>query len=364
MVYALVMAGDKQTPAMNDVFDRRAALSPYGLALLGLAMETAQDGRAAEVAAALEKAAQQDGEQAWWVATRDALLDFSEDASPEATAYAVKFLSHQRAGSAVLPKAALWLMNHRNEGYWWNSTKQTAMVIYGLTDYLKAAGELNPNVSATVFVNDQAVLTKKLDQAMMLGAPEVTLDEAKLQPGVNHIRVTTSGQGRLYYSVRADSYSAEDKVIRVGTVSLNVLRDYFRLVSRKDGDKIVWDMQPLSGPAAQGDTLAVRLTVTGAEQRYLMIEDPIPAGTEFIARDSSYEIKGAPDRWQYFFVRRELHDDHMAIFQTYFPQGQQQFVYLLKVVNQGAFQVSPARVAPMYQHGTMATSEPRRLEVK
>jgi uncharacterized protein YfaS (alpha-2-macroglobulin family) len=28
------------------------------------------------------------------------------------------------------------------------------------------------------------------------------------------------------------------------------------------------------------------------------------------------------------------------------------------------FQVSPARVAPMYQSGVMATSEARRLEVK
>ncbi len=38
----------------------------------------------------------------------------------------------------------------------------------------------------------------------------------------------------------------------------------------------------------------------------------------------------------------------MAIFQTYFPQGQQQYFYLLKVVNPGVFQVSPARVQPMY----------------
>ena len=55
-------------------------------------------------------------------------------------------------------------MNHRNEGYWWSTTKQTAMVIYGLTDYLKATGELNPNLNATVFVNDQPVLTKKFDR--------------------------------------------------------------------------------------------------------------------------------------------------------------------------------------------------------
>jgi uncharacterized protein YfaS (alpha-2-macroglobulin family) len=364
LVYALVMAGDQQIPAVGDVYEHRAALTPYGLAFLGLAMEAAKDGRASEIAAAMEKSAQQDGDQASWTATRDALLDFSEDASPEATAYAVKLLSHLRPGSPLLPKAALWLMNHRNEGYWWNSTKQTAMVVYGLTDYLKSAGELNPNLEATVTVNGKTVLTRKLDADALLGAPEVKLDESQLQPGANHVEVKVSGQGRLYYSAQADSYSSDDQVIRVGTISLNVLRDYFRLVSRKDGDKIVYDMQPLNGPAASGDTLAVRLTVTGAEQKYLMIEDPIPAGTEFIARDSGYQIRGAPDAWQSFFSRRELHDDRMAIFETYFPQGQQQFLYLLKVVNPGAFQVSPARVAPMYQHGVMATSEPRRLEVK
>ena len=54
----------------------------------------------------------------------------------------------------------------------------------------------------------------------------------------------------------------------------------------------------------------------------------------------------------------------MAIFQTYFPQGQQQYFYLLKVVNPGVFQVSPARVQPMYQPDVMATTEARRLEVK
>jgi len=263
-----------------------------------------------------------------------------------------------------LPKAALWLMNHRNEGYWWNSTKQTAMVIYGLTDYLKSTNELNPNLTATVWVNDQAVLTKKFDQATMLGAPELVLDEGKLQPGENRIRVTSTGQGRLYYSARAEYYSADDKLQKTGTTSLNLLRDYFKLVPQKQGEKIVYDLAPLNGPVAPGDTLAVRLTVTGSEWKYVMIEDPIPSGTEFIERDSSYELKQRPPWWQFYFTRRELHDDRMAIFQTWFPQGQQQFFYLLKVVNPGNFQVSPARVQPMYNSGVMATTEGRRLEAK
>ncbi len=254
-------------------------------------------------------------------------------------------------------------MNHRNEGYWWSSTKQTAMVIYGLTDYLKVTGELKPNLNVTVFVNDRPVLTRRIDQSASLNPPDLVLDESKLQPGTNRIRVTASGEGRLYYSTRAEHYSTDERLQKTGTASLNLLRDYFRLTPSKDGEKIVYDMTPLNGPVAVGDIIAARLTVSGSDWKYLMIEDPIPSGAEFIERDSVYALRNRPPWWAYDFTRRELHDDRMAIFQTYFNR-QQDFFYLLKVVNPGVFQVSPARVQPMYQTGVMATSEARRLEAK
>jgi alpha-2-macroglobulin len=364
MQYSLVLAGAADTKGLGEVYGQRAKLSPYGLAILGLALEVAKDARTSEIAGALEQAAQQDDQQAWWPADRDEMLDFSADVTPEATAFVVKFLSHQRAGSPLLPKAALWLMNHRDEGYWWESTKETAMVVYGLTDYLKASNELKPNMTATIFVNDKPVVTRQFDQATGLALPEVVLDESQLVPGVNHVRVTSQGAGRLYYSTRAEYYSTEDKLQKTGTVSLNILRDYFKLVPQKDGDKIVYDTVPLNGPVASGDIVAVRLTVTGSEWKYLLAEDPIPAGTEFIERDDSYEFKSKPPWWEYYFTRRELHDDRMAIFERFFPQGQQTYFYLLKVVNPGIFQMSPARVQPMYQPSFMATTESRRLEVK
>ena len=364
LVYALAVAGHADSATLGQVYDKRSALSPYGLALLGLALEQTKDSRAREIADTLIAAARQDQEQAWWPANRDPMLDFDVDATPEATAYVTRFLSHERKDNTLLPKAALWLMNHRDEGYWWESTKQTAMVIYGLTDYLKVSGELTPNLTATVFVNDKAVLTRRIGDATSLNPPEFMLDESALQPGVNHIRVTSSGDGRLYYSVRGEYYSNEARLQKAGTTSLNLLRDYFRLVPVKDGDRIVYDTVALNGPASVGDVIAVRLTVTGSEWKYMMVEDPIPAGTEFIEHDNSFELKNRPPWWDYDFTRRELHDDRMAIFQTYFPQGQQQYFYLLKVVNPGAFQISPARVGPMYQPDVTATTESRRLEVK
>ena len=360
--YMTWAVADKET--ITSIYEERARLSSYGLALLGLAMQEAGDSRVIEMATAVEAAAQQDTEQSWWPAARDPMLDFSADVTPEATAYALKFLARVRPQSPLLPKAALWLMNHRSQGWWWTSTKQTAMVIYGLTDYLKVTGELNPNLSATIFVNDQPVLTRKFENTDGADAPELRLEESKLNPGTNRIRIETTGAGRLYHSTRAEYFSTEEKTERTGSVALNLLRDYFKLVPTRTGDKIVYDLAAVNGPVASGDILAVRLTVTGTDWRYVMLEDPIPAGTEFIERDSSYELKARPSWWDSYFTRRELHDDRMAIFQTWMPSGQHQYFYLLKVVNPGIFQMSPARIGPMYQPGVMATTESRRLEVK
>lgn len=363
MLYSLALAGKPDGAAANAAYSSRRDLSPYGLAILGLAFESVGDSRAKAIADQLAASAKLNELEAWWPAERDAMLDFSADVSPEATAFAVKLLSHQRPNDPLLPKAALWLVNHRNEGYWWSSSKQTAMVIYGLMDYLKAGRELDPDFTATVKVNGAEVTSHRFRSAGLLDEAVVTLPEEKLDRTGNKVEVAISGSGRVYWSTSAVHYSDAARAEKKGAVALNVLRDYFRLNRAAEGDHFVYDLAPLTGTVAPGDTLAVRLTVTGTDWRYLLVEDPIPAGTEFIERDNLYQIRNQPPWWRYWFTRRELHDDRMAIFQTYFNEGQQQYFYLLKVVNPGIFHVSPARVSPMYQPGTEATTESRSLEV-
>ncbi len=60
------------------------------------------------------------------------------------------------ARSGLLPKAAVWLGKHRDGDYWY-STKQTAMVIEGLTDYLALSGELANSSDVEVLVNGASV---------------------------------------------------------------------------------------------------------------------------------------------------------------------------------------------------------------
>jgi alpha-2-macroglobulin len=93
------------------------------------------------------------------------------------------------------------------------------------------------------------------------------------------------------------------------------------------------------------------------------VEVPSPAGAEFITRDDLYELKQRPSWWEYWFTRREFHDDRAAIFQEYFS-GRHEHVYLLKILNPGKFQVSTAMVQPIYQPSIMAISDAAVVKVK
>ena len=365
MAYSLALSGMTDKHILDSVWEQRSDLTPYGAAMLGLAMNLANDSRVAELAATVEKGAIVDDQSAHWKLSRDPMLDFETDASPEATAFAAKFLSKVNPDSPLLPKAAFWLVTHRNEGYWWDSTKQTAFVVYGLIDFLKASGELKPNYSVEVLVNDKSVLTKRFTEADAFSPASATVRLGPEQLGPNNsVVIRKQGQGRLYWSLRGEYYSDEKKLTNAGSFNLTLAREYFRLSPIREGERIRYKLERLNGPVQTGDTLAVRLTVAGSDWKYMMVEDPIPAGTEFIEHDNLYDLTEKPSWWNSWFTRREFHDDRAAFFQTYFSRGGKEYVYLLKVVNPGVFRVSPGKVEPMYQPSYFATSDPLTLEVK
>jgi uncharacterized protein YfaS (alpha-2-macroglobulin family) len=366
VVYALAMNGVAKPEEIKDAWEERGSMSSQGLAMLGLALHaTGAAERAKEVAKTLASTASTSEQEAWWPSNYDYFLEFEFRDDAETTAYALRLLSSVAPENPLLPKAAFWLVTHRNGGYFWDSTKQTAMVIFGLTEYLRASHEFEASFRAELYVNGKPTASKEFSAADGLHPvePSFRLDASQLQPGKNEIRIHKSGLGRLYWSASAAFFSNDKHLVQNNKLSLNITRDYFRLTPEPSGAKIVYRLDPLSGDLHVGDVLAVRMTVAGSEWRYLLVEDPIPAGAEFITRDDLYELKERPSWWEYWFTRREFHDDRAAIFQEYF-NGQHQYVYLLKIVNPGKFQVSPAMVQPMYQPSIFATSDAAVVEVK
>jgi len=364
VVYALALAGDHDAKDLDSVWDRKGKLSPEGVAFAGLTMQMNGDSRVNDAVQMLRSTVRSEGDAAFWESEFDNLMEIEVVSSAEATAFAVKLLTQVSPNDELLPKAVLWLVRHRDEGYYWYSTKQTAMVVYGVTDYLKVSKELNPSFTADVIVNGKTVLSRKFtaEDATAVSPVTLHLEEADLGTA-NKVEIRKSGVGRLYWSARGSYFSTDKKLYRSGTYSLNIARDYYKLSSVNDGTRITYNLSALNGPVASGDILAVRVTVSDGRWKYLLMEDPIPAGTEFIEHDELYDVNNKPSWWRNWYSRREFHDNRVAIFQTYFDQ-QREYFYLLKVVNPGRFQISPASVQPMYQPDVFSTTEPSSLEVK
>ena len=370
--YALVVSntGDVKSPeegekaAVESAWQRRDGLSPFGTAVLGLALHRLNDPRSGELATVLEQKAKQDDAQAWWPSGHDWLLDFDSDTTVESTALALKLLTAERPQSPLLGKAAQFLVTHRNAGFWWDSTKQTAMVVFGLTDYMQQSGELSGDFTAEVYVNDHQVLNKHFSPESGT-QPAETIRLTVSQIGTsNAVRVVQRGKGRLYWSVRQQYYSTDSRVTNTGSFQLSLVREYFRLSPVQKDGRVIYHLEPMPATLNVGDTIAVRLTVGGGNWRYLMVEDPILSGAESIPRDDLYELDQKPRWWSWWFTDRELHDNRTDFFQTWFASGQREYVYLLKVVNPGQFRISPARVEPMYQPGYMSTTDAKTVTVK
>jgi hypothetical protein len=363
VVYALATTGGAPKDELDDAWGFRDKLTDEGLAL-----GAGGDSRAHVAAVALEKKGKVTDSDAYWTGNYDELLDYWGDTSAETTAFALKLIVEQDRSSGLMTKAANWLAKNRDGDYWY-STKQTSMVIQGLTDYLALSGELANTSDVEVLVNGTSVGKRHFAPGDMFGAPwKVKLAGAQAGSG-GTVTIRKSGNGITYWGAEGNWYSADKKLFQQEQLALNITRDYYVLAKKKqdepgDQDKpITYDLNPLKGPVHVGDIVAVKLAVSGTDWKYLLAEDPIPAGTEFLDHTELYKLNNKPDWWADWFTRKEFHDDRAAFFNTDFSK-RREYVYLLKVVNPGKFMMSPAQAGPMYQSNVQATTDPATLEVQ
>jgi alpha-2-macroglobulin len=345
LIYSLNASAEEDPRFVLDLYNKRGSLQPYGRALLALALRARGDkGRAEQVAGEIERSARANEVDAHWESTRRPMLDFTEENNTEATALSLKALAQITPNSPVLAKAARWLVSNRRHGYYWESTKHTAFAIFGLIDYLRVSKELSPDYTVEVYLNGEAVGTKRFTAADVGTGQNLVFERKGIALGsANQIRVVKQGRGMLYVSSALDYYTNDQNVAPQSAGGLRLTREYLRL--RVNDNK--WVVEPLTGELRSGDLIVSRLRVQGNKARYLMIEDPIPAGCEQIERVSGIDLNYSDGKWSSWYSSREFRDQRTALFVNYFD-GEDVFQYAMRVITPGDFRAAPARAELMY----------------
>jgi uncharacterized protein YfaS (alpha-2-macroglobulin family) len=212
-------------------------------------------------------------------------------------------------------------------------------------------------------VNGEPAGTRNFTSAS-LTAPDPVVITAPGREGANSVRLVKKGGGTLYWSTQASYYDTQGAAARSGTRQLAITRKYARLTAVRLKDRIVYREEPFDGRMNPGDVLTIRLTVAGSKDwRYLMIDDPLPAGVEAVQDTTAYPMERG-NRWHWWWgSQTEYRDNRTLFFQERFDDGRTEFVYLVKAISSGQFRAAPAQVAPMYVPDVAASSEPQSVVV-
>jgi uncharacterized protein YfaS (alpha-2-macroglobulin family) len=318
------------------------------------------------------------------------------DGGVEATAFALRALLAIEPKNELVEPVMNWLVRNRR-GAQWSNTRDTAIVVLAMNEYLRASGELQPDMEVEVSVNGKPVGGGKVNAETVFSAPSrYTVDRALIRDGTNEVRVTRKGgQGAMYFSVQASFFSLEEPIPPAGN-QIFVRRQYYRHVARPTLLKgTVHDREPLNdgGTVASGDRIETVVTIEAKNNlEYLVFEDLKPAGLEAVqvrsgeplyARElksgavarryaggkteSAQAAEEVVDRADYTdrsrWVYQELRDRKVALFLDKLPEGVWEIRYELRAETPGRFHALPVIGHAMYVPEIRCNGEETRLTV-
>ncbi|MFN3650204.1 MAG: alpha-2-macroglobulin family protein [Armatimonadota bacterium] len=354
MAYVLAQAGKKKEARTLlqrvEQGDRRERLllRSLGYRVLGW-HELGERERAKAAMEYLWEASTRSGGLAFWSDGTSGEHRYGTPQRVETTAVALKAAVAVDPADRRIPGVVQWLMLQR-QGNRWVSTRDTAWILFALTDYLKQTGELRPDYHLDVYLNgkklhaEDATPEDALRDETVVRLPVVELKGLR---GGSRLELKKTGKGTVYYTVQvtqqvpAVGFQAESTLPGV-----SLTREYFRLETRADAHGRP-QVLPAARPADRfqvGDRVLVRLTLkTDRPLEFMMLEDFRPTGWEVQDRG---DVEVGP--WDNWWAHQDVRDDRVSFFMRTVEKGTHVLEYYVRPETAGTFRALPAVASDMY----------------
>lgn len=363
--------GDQRPGALIDrLYEGRDKLALYGKALLAMAQTNLKDtDRAKTVLQNIMQYKQENAEtQVAWFRTPRAGWWYWWNSDIETNAMVLRAIVRLEPKSDVAPKLVKWLLNNRRNGYYWRSTRDTAMCIAAMSDFVVQSGEGQPDYTLTLdFDNGAVVKTVKIDKDNFFTFDNrFVMEGVALSGGKHTLTITKKGPGALYFNTYLRYFSKEEHITAAGH-ELKVDRQYFKLVQipytveveGSEGQKLTekrlrYERVPVKdGDTLQsGDVIQVELRVkSDNDYTYLCFEDMKPAGCE------PTEVRSGGKGQEGFWSYMELRDEKVVFFVNSLGQGEHLLRYRLRAEIPGVFHALPSVLYGMYVPELRANSD-------
>ena len=361
---------------MEFLYQDRNELSVYAKAMFGIALQ--HQGQTEKVAMILQNIEQylvRDEENQtvflnlpnggyWW---------YWYGSESEAHAYYLKLLAITDPQSSKASGLVKYLLNNRKHAGYWNSTRDTAICIEAMADYLKASGEGQPDLTVEIWVDGNMRKEVKITGDNLFTFDNTfVLQGAAVESGRHTIAFKKRGTGPLYFNAYLSYFSLEDFISKAG-LEIKVDRKYYRLKEVDRRIKVAgfqgqavdqkiekYEREALANLATlkSGDLVEIELEIDSKnDYEYLVFEDMKAAGFEPVEVRSGYN---GNDMGAYM----ELRDDRVSFFVRWLARGQHSVSYRMRAEIPGAFSALPTRGYAMYAPELKGNADEIKLSIK
>jgi len=350
--YALAYADAGNYTRLINLFDRREQMGVYGRAFLAMSFHLIDPNQRDYINALISdlnsRAIVSATGAHWEELTADR---FNWNTDTRTTAIVLKALIQLDPTNGLIPNVVRWLMIARTADSW-ETTQETAWAVMALADWMQVTGELRPNYTFGALLNDTplaidvAATPESVRESVVLNVAV-----ADLLKGLNRLKISrTEGEGVLYYTTHVTVNLPVEQIQPVDR-GISISRTYHLAT---DPTKT-----PITS-AKVGENVVVTLTIIAKSSlNYVVIEDPIPAGTEAVDPQLATSAIGQPPELElddpldrgwgwWWFSRTELRDEKTVLYATYLPAGTYRYTYTVRAGLAGEYRVMPSTGSEFY----------------
>jgi len=375
-VYMVLVDADVRNDEMKDFLYRdRTRLSVYALAMFGLALEKQGEKEKLDmVVRNISQYVQQDDEnQSAWLNLPGGYWWCWYGSEYEAHAYFLKLLSRVDPKGELAPRLVKYLLNNRKHATYWNSTRDTALCVEAMADFIRASGESKPEMTVEVFYDGRQQKAVEITPDNLFSFDNVFLLQGnQVATGQHKVELRKRGTGPLYYNGYLTNFTLEDFITRAG-LEVKVQRRYYRLkrvektikaagsrgqVVDQRVEKYEREEIPSGTVLKSGELVEIELVIESKnDYEYLVFEDMKPAGFEPVDLRSGYtgNEMGA-------YV--EFRDNRVVFFVSRLARGTHSVSYRMRAEIPGKFSALPTRAWAMYAPELKANSDEIKLQVE
>jgi len=375
LVYMVLAETANFNERMQDYLYRdRTHLAVYSLATFGLAIQ--QQGNQERLAMVMQNLGQyveQDDEnQTAWLNIPNSHWWHWYGSEFEAHAYYLKLLAATDPNSEIAPRLVKYLLNNRKHATYWNSTRDTALVVEAFADFLRVSGEDRPELTVEVWIDGKQHKQVSINKENLFTFDnKLILKGTNLTAGQHTVELRKQGNSPLYYNSYLTNFTLEDNITATG-LELKVDRRYYKLTPAEKLETVAsstgqpntqqvekYNRHPLNNLAElkSGDLVEVELLVDSKnDYEYILLDDMKAAGFEPVDVRSGYNGNelGA-------YV--EFRDDRVTLFVARLARGQHSVTYRLRAEIPGRFSALPTQASAMYAPELRANSHEIRLQI-